>query len=131
MVIPFEYTEPGVAGSTRVIWVIIFNVTTGAATSSTYYGITPTGQLGSLTPVAGSKLHPIVSHIADATGSTWDVTWQLFSAAGAGFDATQPIAISLMQLPTGGVAAGSFWCALRTVNAAGVGPWYNWVGFRP
>lgn len=129
--IPFEYTEPGTAGTMHVIWVIVFDITTGAAVSSTYYGITSTGQLGSLTPVTGSKLHPIVAHLADATGSSWAPTWQRFSAAGAGFDGTQPITLSFWQLPTGNLTTGAFWVALRTMNANGQGPWYNYVGQRP
>jgi hypothetical protein len=114
--IPLAYYAPGAAQAAMAIRLVAFDLSSSTLLSDVYYVVTADGQVGQLTPVAGSTLRALVAYLPAST--QWNSQWIEYTTVG-GFDATRPIALGLVPLNTG----GPFFAGLRVENAAGSGDW--------
>jgi len=113
--IPLAYDEPGAASLQSALWRIVFD-TGGSVVSNNVFLFTGSG-VAELSPAAGSRLRALVMHMPDL--GVWSFSWELSADGGAGFDATQPLGLSVAALP-----GGTYYAAvLRIENAGGEGDW--------
>jgi Clostripain family len=114
--IPLNYYESASAQPQVALRQIVIDVPTSAVSSDVTYLSSGSGQLGQLTPAAGSTLRALVGYLPDAT--QWARQWLESTTTGA-FDATQPITLDLPALDSG----AAFFAGLRIENATGNGDW--------
>jgi hypothetical protein len=116
--IPFAYYPPGVAQASMALRLVTVDLNSSTLMSDVYFAVTADGQVGQLTPEAGSSMRALVGHLPVST--VWSSEWVESTTSGA-FDATRPIGIDFVTLGAG----TPFFAGLRVENAAGNGDWIS------
>jgi hypothetical protein len=114
--IPLSYYESSTAQPQVALCQIVIDLATGGISSNVTYLLSSSGQVGELSPAAGSSYRALLAYLPDA--SQWATQWVESTTSGA-FDATQDISLDLPVLDSG----TAFFAGLRIENAAGNGDW--------